>query len=87
MAVGYARNGHWVAGWIFSQPDIETAKNKALIQCKETSFAYAGGHACKVIYVDNDFQTESGYASRLTPLPKNAIPGDPIQMIDNIGSP
>lgn len=58
MAIGYAPNGHWVAGWIFAQPDVEMAKKKALTSCKEQSVSYGGTHACKIIYVNNDFQSD-----------------------------
>lgn len=80
MAVGYAPNGHWVAGWIYTQPDEDTAARKALDACREQSLKYGATHNCRIVFLNNDFQNQPAAATRSeTPTPTPTNPPAPAK--------
>jgi S1-C subfamily serine protease len=77
MAVGYAPNGHWVAGWVYSQTSITDASEKALNKCNEQSLTYGGVHRCRVVYLNNDFHTDTSSSDAST-TPPNQKPQESL---------
>lgn len=47
--------GGWVAGWIFSQPTMGEARDKALAACRERALVQVGMRPCRVIYENDVF--------------------------------
>lgn len=76
FAMASTAQGGWVAGWIFSQPSIDAAREKALAACRERALVKVGMGACRVIYENDVFVDEmvSAYPLPPTPVPPTPTP-------------
>jgi len=73
FALASNAQGAWVAGWIFSQPSLEDARDRALAACRERALVQVGMSPCRIIY-DNDVFVDL-VASTST------LPASPIERI------
>lgn len=71
FAIASTAQGGWVAGWIFSQPSIDEARDKALAACRERALVQVGMSACRVIYENDTFMN---VAANTAALPANPSP-------------
>lgn len=88
FAVGYYPNGTWVAGWSYSQPSLEKAKEVALRGCEEQGAKRGAPITCRILYENDTFvsQTTSTAAPQTPRPPATAQPAPQAGPIAGTGS-